>query len=54
MTPRPASKFLKTKKKPDSSIGLIGPASEGGVIAPIVATKSKDVAFIVLMAGTVG
>lgn len=34
-----------------SQIGLIG-HSEGGIIAPIVATKSKDVAFIVLMAGT--
>ncbi|GAI81922.1 unnamed protein product, partial [marine sediment metagenome] len=32
-------------------IGLIG-HSEGGVIAPMVAVKSPDVAFIVLMAGT--
>lgn len=32
-------------------IGLIG-HSEGGIIAPIVAAASKDVAFIVLMAGT--
>jgi len=32
-------------------IGLIG-HSEGGIIAPIAATRSKDVAFIILMAGT--
>src|SRR5260370_27561814 len=32
-------------------IGLIG-HSEGGVIAPMVANRSRDVAFIVLMAGT--
>jgi pimeloyl-ACP methyl ester carboxylesterase len=32
-------------------IGLIG-HSEGGVIAPLAASRSKDVAFIVLMAGT--
>ena len=32
-------------------IGLVG-HSEGGIIAPIVASRSKDVAFIVLMAGT--
>jgi fermentation-respiration switch protein FrsA (DUF1100 family) len=44
--------FLKTRKEIDAAkIGLIG-HSEGGVIAPIAAAKSKDVAFIVLMAGT--
>ena len=32
------------------SIGLIG-HSEGGMIAPMVATHSKDVAFIILLAG---
>ncbi len=32
-------------------IGLIG-HSEGGIIAPIVATQSSDIAFIVLLAGT--
>ncbi|OIQ21473.1 MAG: alpha/beta hydrolase [Flavobacterium sp. MedPE-SWcel] len=32
-------------------IGIIG-HSEGGTIAPIVASKNNDVAFIVLMAGT--
>src|SRR5262249_30057916 len=34
-----------------SQIGLIG-HSEGGIIAPLVASQSRDVAFIVLMAGT--
>ena len=44
--------YLKTRKELNSNqIGLIG-HSEGGLIAPIVAAKSKDVAFIVLMAGT--
>lgn len=44
--------YLKTRQDIDPHrIGLCG-HSEGGVIAPIVATKSKDVAFIVLMAGT--
>jgi len=35
----------------DSKIGLIG-HSEGGVIAPMVASRSADVAFQVLMAGS--
>lgn len=44
--------FLKKRAEIDSSrIGLIG-HSEGGLIAPIVAAQSKDVAFIVMMAGT--
>ncbi len=44
--------YLKTRKEINKSkIGLIG-HSEGGIIAPMVATKSKDVAFIVLLAGT--
>jgi pimeloyl-ACP methyl ester carboxylesterase len=43
--------FLKTRKEIDGHrIGLVG-HSEGGIIAPIVAARSKDVAFIVLMAG---
>lgn len=43
--------FLKTRKEIDpKKMGLIG-HSEGGLIAPIVAAKSKDVAFIVLLAG---
>ncbi len=44
--------FLKAHSQIDSKrIGLIG-HSEGGIIAPIVAARSKDIAFIVLMAGT--
>jgi len=44
--------YLKTRKEINSKrIGLIG-HSEGGCIAPIAAVKSKDVSFIVLMAGT--
>jgi fermentation-respiration switch protein FrsA (DUF1100 family) len=43
--------YLKTRKEVDpSKIGLVG-HSEGGVVAPMVASRSKDVAFIVLMAG---
>lgn len=44
--------YLKTRKEIDPKrIGLVG-HSEGGCIAPIAATQSNDVAFIVLMAGT--
>jgi pimeloyl-ACP methyl ester carboxylesterase len=44
--------FLKSRPDIDPrQIGLIG-HSEGGVIAPIVAGRSKDVAFIVMLAGT--
>lgn len=44
--------YLKTRKEVDkNNIGLIG-HSEGGIIAPMVASQSKDVNFIVLMAGT--
>ncbi|MBU2440456.1 alpha/beta fold hydrolase [bacterium] len=44
--------YLKTRKEINpKQIGLIG-HSEGGLIAPMVAVKSPDVAFIVLMAGT--
>jgi fermentation-respiration switch protein FrsA (DUF1100 family) len=43
--------YLKTRKEIDRrKIGLIG-HSEGGLIAPIVASHSKDIAFIVLLAG---
>lgn len=43
--------YLKARKEIDpKKIGLIG-HSEGGLIAPIVASRSKDIAFIVLMAG---
>lgn len=44
--------YLKTRNEINKKkIGLIG-HSEGGLIAPMVANKSKDVAFIVLLAGT--
>jgi len=43
--------FLKTRKEINpAKIGLVG-HSEGGLIAPMVATKSTDVTFIVLLAG---
>jgi pimeloyl-ACP methyl ester carboxylesterase len=44
--------YLKTRKEINKKqIGLIG-HSEGGIIAPMVANKSADIAFIVLLAGT--
>ena len=44
--------FLKTRPEVDPhKIGLIG-HSEGGIIAPMIAARNKDVAFIVMMAGT--
>lgn len=47
-----AIEYLKTRTEINKKkIGLVG-HSEGGVIAPMVAANSKDVAFIVLMAGT--
>ena len=43
--------FLKGRKEIDPrKIGLIG-HSEGAMIAPMAAVKSKDIAFIVMMAG---
>lgn len=43
--------YLKTRKEISSKqIGLVG-HSEGGLIAPIAAARSKDVAFIVLLSG---
>lgn len=43
--------YLKTRKEINKNkIGLIG-HSEGGVIAPMIAGNSKDVDFIVLLAG---
>ncbi len=43
--------FLKTRKEINSKkIGLIG-HSEGGIVAPLAAAKSKTVAFIVMLAG---
>ena len=47
-----AVKYLQTRKEINhKKIGLIG-HSEGGIIAPMVAANSVDIAFIVLMAGT--
>ncbi len=44
--------FLKTRPEVNADrIGLIG-HSEGGLIAPMIASRNEDVAFIVLMAGT--
>ena len=45
-----AVEFLKTRKD-INKIGVAG-HSEGGLIAPMVATQSDDVDFIVLIAGT--
>jgi uncharacterized protein len=43
--------YLKTRKEIDpKKIGLIG-HSEGGLIAPMIAARSKHVAWIVLLAG---
>ncbi|HEY6188144.1 MAG TPA: alpha/beta fold hydrolase [Pyrinomonadaceae bacterium] len=43
--------FLKTRKEINArQIGLLG-HSEGGMIAPLAAIRSKDVAFIILIAG---
>ncbi len=44
-----AIKFLKVKKNV-KEIGLIG-HSEGGIIAPMIANKTKDISFIVMLAG---
>ncbi len=44
--------YIKSRREVNpNQIGLIG-HSEGGFIAPMVAAKSKDVAFIVIMGGT--
>ena len=44
--------YLKTRSEVDPrKIGLIG-HSEGGVIAPMVAARNQNVAFIVMMAGS--
>ncbi len=45
-----AVEYLKSRKEIENSkIGLIG-HSEGGIVAPIVASANKDISFIVLMA----
>jgi len=47
-----AVEYLKTRKEVNTKkIGLIG-HSEGGIIAPMVAANSKDISYIVLLAGT--
>lgn len=44
--------YLKSRNEVSAkAIGLIG-HSEGGIIAPLAATRSNDVAFVVMMAGT--
>lgn len=44
--------YLKTRSEVNPrKIGLIG-HSEGGIIAPMVAARNRDVAFIVMMAGS--
>ena len=46
-----AVEYLQTRKEIDKShIGLIG-HSEGGIIAPIVASETKGISFIILLAG---
>ncbi len=46
-----AIKYLKSRKEIDKNkIGLVG-HSEGGLIAPMIASNSKDVSYIVLLAG---
>jgi hypothetical protein len=47
-----ALQYLQKRKEIDQKkIGLIG-HSEGGIIAPMVANKSKNISFIILLAGT--
>jgi pimeloyl-ACP methyl ester carboxylesterase len=46
-----AVEFLKTRREINPrQIGLLG-HSEGGMVAPLAAANSKDISFIVLMAG---
>src|SRR5262249_37427392 len=49
---RTGVEFLKDRPEIDAAhIGLIG-RSEGGTIAPLVASQGDDVAFIVMLAGS--
>lgn len=49
---RAAIDFLKTRKEINQKkIGIIG-HSEGGMIAPMLAANDKNIAFIILLAGT--
>ena len=44
--------FLKTRREIDPKrIGVIG-HSEGGIVGPMAASKSSDIAFVVMLAGT--
>jgi pimeloyl-ACP methyl ester carboxylesterase len=44
--------FLKGRQEIDAArIGVLG-HSEGGIVAPLAAAQSRDIAFIVLLAGT--
>jgi pimeloyl-ACP methyl ester carboxylesterase len=48
---RAGAEYLKTRKEIDPKrIGLLG-HSEGGVVGPILASQSSDVAFLVMLAG---
>jgi len=47
-----AVEYLKSRKEINpNKIGLMG-HSEGGIIAPMIAARSKDIGFIVMLAGT--
>lgn len=47
-----AFNYLRTRKEINpKKIGLMG-HSEGGIIAPLVASRNKEVAFVVMLAGT--
>ena len=49
---RAAIEYLRTRKEINAKeIGIIG-HSEGGMIAPMIAAKDKNIAFLVLLAGT--
>jgi pimeloyl-ACP methyl ester carboxylesterase len=44
--------FLKARKDIDAKkIGVIG-HSEGGIVGPLAASRSSDIAFVVMLAGT--
>jgi len=44
--------FLMTQERIDpSKIGVIG-HSEGGIVGPLAASRSKDIAYVVMLAGT--
>lgn len=46
-----AFEYLKTRKEVNiNNLGIVG-HSEGGMIAPMIASRNKDVSFIVLLAG---